>query len=165
MRLFEIVSQFKSLEALEDSDEVPPEVIKDTLESIVGLFEDKAVAVAKFILSLEATAESIDEAAKAMAARAARLKKRAESIRHYLLLQFQMIDWRGKIVTPEITLARQNNPPAVQVTDETMVPNQFWVIPEPVPRLDKKSIKAALQSGVDVPGCYIEAGERISIKL
>jgi hypothetical protein len=166
MKLFELTAQFKELQALEDSDEIPPDVLRDTLEALEGDFETKSVQVAKFILSLEAASEDIDEAAKAMAARASRLKKRAESIRHYILLQFQMLDWKTKITRPDIIISRQNNPPAVVVSDESLVPANFWVQPDPPPkRIDKKSVKEALQAGLNVPGCYTEAGERIVIKI
>ena len=100
-----------------------------------------------------------------MTHRAKRLQKRAESIRHYLLLQCQLCDIR-KIDTPEIVISRRNNPVAVQVLDERNVPAEFWVQPEPPPlRLDKKLIKATLQSGTDVPGCFLESAERVEIKL
>lgn len=166
MRLFEITEQFRGLAALEDSDELPPEVIADTLEGLLGDFEEKTVAVAKFILSLEAAAEDIKEAADAMAKRAARLEKRAESVRAYLLLQMQAIDWRQKINRPDIVISRRNNPVAVFVADEKSVPEKFWVQPDPPPkRLDKKTIKEALQAGEEVPGAFLEAGERIHIAL
>jgi hypothetical protein len=165
LRLFEITSQYKALESLADSDDLPPEVVADTLESLEGDFEQKAIAVAKFILSLEAASEDISEAAKAMDLRAARIAKRAESVRAYLLFQMQAIDWK-KIETAEIRIGRRSNPPAVQVTDETTVPDAYWVQPEPPPkRIDKKAIKAALQDGKDVPGCYLESGERVEIKV
>ena len=90
LRLFEITQQFKALEGLQDSDDLPPEVIADTLEGIIGTFEEKAVAVAKFILSLEAAAEDIEAAAEAMHQRATRIKNRADSVRQYLLLQCQI---------------------------------------------------------------------------
>lgn len=166
LRLFEITAQFKALEALTDSEDLPPEVIADTLAALEGDFEVKAVAVAKFILSLDASAESINEAAKAMASRAARMTKRAESVRHYLLLQFQLFDWKRKIETPELVIARRNNPVAVQVTDETTIPDEFWIQPEPPPkRIDKKAVKAALQAGTEIAGAFLESGERISITL
>jgi hypothetical protein len=166
MRLFEITEQFKALENIEDSDELPPEVIADTLEGLEGDFETKTIAIAKFILSLEATAEQVKAAAKATELRAARIAKRAESIRHYLLLQMQIIDWRKKIEAEDIVIARRNNPPAVNVTDEASVPRVFWVTPEPPPpRIDKKAIKEALQAGAEVPGAYLEAGERVDIRL
>src|SRR5271167_2965305 len=166
MRLFEITSQYRALLALEDSEDIPPEVIRDTLEGIEGDFQEKTIAVAKFILSLESSAEAIIYAAEAMLNRGRRLNKRAESIRHYLLLQFQLVDWRKKIEAPDIVISRRNNPVAVQISSETEVPENFWVQPDPPPkRLDKKAIKEALQSGTDVPGAYLESGERVSITL
>src|ERR1700676_4411982 len=116
-RLFEITDQYRRLLELEDSDDIPPEVIADTLEGLEGDFELKSAAVAKFILSLEASAEAITEAAKRQAARAARLQKRAESIRQYLLLQFQAVDFK-KIETDDLVISRRRNPPALYVTDE-----------------------------------------------
>lgn len=163
--LFEITAQFKELAALQDSDEIPPEVIADTLEGLQGDFQAKSIAVAKFILSLEANSDAITEASKAMAARAARLQKRADSIRAYLLFHFQATDQR-KITTPELTISRRNNPVAVQVQFENEIPAEYWVQPPPPDlRLDKKAIKEALQSGKSVPGAYLESGERVEIKL
>jgi hypothetical protein len=166
MRLFEITEQYRALERIEDSDELPPEVIADTLEGLEGDFEQKTIAVAKFILSLEANAEAIGNAAKAMELRAARIAKRAESVRAYLLFQMQAINWSRKIEADDIVIARRNNPVAVQVSDERNVPENFWVQPPPPPkRIDKKAVKEALESGTDVPGCYLESGERVEIKL
>jgi hypothetical protein len=164
-RLFEITAQFKALADLEDSDDLPPEVIADTLEGLQGDFEEKAVAVAKFIMSLEATAESIIEASKAMDLRSARLNKRAENVRNYLLLQMQIINWK-KIETAEIRIGRRNNPVAVHITEEDSVPDNFWVQPDPPPkRIDKKAIKEALQAGGSVPGAHLESGERVDIRI
>lgn len=165
MKLFELTAQFKALEALGDSEEIAPEVLRDTLEALEGDFEVKAVAVAKFILSLEASASAIDDAAEAMALRAIRLEMRARSMRAYLLFHFQMFDFK-KIETPELIIARKNNPVAVQVSDESVIPENYWVQPEPPPkRIDKKLIKAALQGGAAIPGCFLESGERVDIKL
>ena len=165
LRLFEITEQLKSLELLADSEDIPPEVIADTLAGLQGDFEVKAVQVAKFVLTLNASAEAIHSAADAMRTRAERIEKRAESIKHYLLLQFQITDQR-KIETTELTISRRTNPVAVQVTDEHAVPPIYWVQPEPQPpRLDKKAIKAALQAGERVDGCFLESGERVEIRL
>jgi hypothetical protein len=165
LKLFEIVHQFKELESLTDSDDLAPEFVRDTLDGLTGDFEEKAVAVAKFILSLEANSKAIEEAAEAMSLRALRMKKRADSVRAYLLFNLQALD-RMKISTAEINIARRNNPVAVQVSDERTVPKDYWrQPPAPPPQLDKKLIKEKLQAGVEIPGCYLEAGERVSITL
>ena len=164
-RLFEITDQYRGLLHLEDSDDIPPEVIADTLEGLEGDFANKAEAVAKFILSLEATATSVEDAADKMNARAKRLTKRAESIRQYLLLQFQAID-KKKIETDELVISRRKNPPALYVTDDAKVPDVFWFQPPPPPkRIDKDAIKDAIKAGTEVTGCYLESGERLDIKL
>ena len=165
MKLFEITQQFRELEKLELDDDIPPEVIRDTLEGLTGDFTEKAVQVAKFALSLESHADAIAEAAKAMSTRAGRMQKRADAIRSYLLFQMQLIQQK-RIETPELVIARQTNPPSVQVTDEHGIPDKFWVQPEPPPRrIDKKAIKEALQSGETIDGAYLEQGESLRIKV
>lgn len=165
MKLFEISAQFHELEKLADSDEIPAEVIRDTLESVDAAFEDKAVAVAKMVLSLEAEATAIDAAADQMIDRAKRVQKRADSLRAYLLFQFQSID-KKRIETDELVLNRRANPVAVQITNEHAIPEQFWVQPPPpAKRIDKKAVKDALQAGTIIEGAFLESGERLEIKL
>ena len=165
MKLFEISAQFHELEKLADSDEIPAEVIRDTLESVEASFEDKAVAVAKMVLSLEAEAAAINDAAKKMEARSRSAQRRADSLRAYLLFQFQSID-KKRIETDELVLNRRANPVAVQITNEHAIPPEFWVQPEPPPkRIDKKAVKDALQAGAMIDGAFLESGERLEIKL
>lgn len=165
MRLFEITEQYKALIALEDNDEVTPEFIADTLEGLEGDFEEKAVAVAKFILSLEANADAIMAAIDAMELRAARIQKRATSVKHYLLLQMQIVQTK-KIQAPEFVISRRASPPAVYVGDEAMVPAEFWrQPPAPPPQIDKAGLKKALDAGREIVGCFIESGEHLRITL
>jgi hypothetical protein len=164
-RLFELAHEFRALSELESSDDLPPEVIADTLEGLQGEFEIKAEQVAKFILSLEASAQQIKEASEAMAKRASRLQRRADSVRQYLLLQLMFVDFK-KIETSELVIRRQKNPGALTVTDESVVPEMYWIQPEPPPkRIDKDAVKKAIGNGVKVEGCYVESSERIEIRL
>jgi hypothetical protein len=165
LKLYEIADQFRALERLEGSEEIPPEVMADTLEALDGDFEVKAIAVAKFILSLEAAAGDIQEAAKAMKARADRLSRRAEGVRAYLLFNFQSLN-KKKLESPELTIARRSNPVSVQVTYSESIPQKFWVQPEPPPpHIDKRALKDALQSGEEIVGAYLESGESLRISL
>lgn len=165
LKLYEISNQFQALEQLGDSDDLPAEVIADTLEALAGDFESKAVQVAKFVLSLEANGQAVGLAALAMSQRAARIQKRAESIKAYLHFHMQAIETK-RIETPELVITRRANPPAVVITDEHAVPARFWIEPPPpAKRLDKKAIKNAIDAGERVAGAYVEAGERLEIKL
>lgn len=163
--LYELANDYQSLLALADNGDVPVEAIRDTLEALGGEIEIKAVNVVKFALSLEATADSIEAAAKAMQERANRVRKRSEQIRAYLLFQMQATGIR-KITCPEFSIALRANPEAVVIDDHATVPAEFMVQPEPpAPRPDKKALKEALKSGAQIPGVWLQSGERLEVKL
>lgn len=162
--LYEIANQFRQLEALGDHDDLPAEVIRDTLEGLEGDLQMKATNVAKFVLGLEAEAAAIQAAADAIAVRASRRKKRAESIRAYLLFCMQSAGVT-KISCPEFTLAIRKNPEAVEIEHPELIPAEFMVQPEaPPPRADKALIKAALKDGKPVAGAWLRQGERLEVR-
>lgn len=168
MKLYELVGQYRSLEALESSEDLPPEVIRDTLEGLEGQLQDKATNVGLFIRNLESTADAIDEAAETMRERGARLRKRAQSLSDYL--QFNMLAAGiSKVESPYFTLKIKTNPPTVVVDSESLVPAEYMTQPEPLPppppRPDKKAIAAAFKAGEEVPGCHVEQRQRLSIEL
>lgn len=163
-KLYEILGDFRSLELLAEEDDLPPEVIRDTLESLEGDLEAKATNIAKLVLGLEAEADMIDVAALAMQRRAERRRKRAEGIRSYVLFQLQNAQ-RPKVECPEFTLYVRKNPDAVEITDPLRVPAEFMVQPEPPPpHPDKGLIKVALKAGRAVAGCWLRQGERLEIR-
>jgi hypothetical protein len=165
LALYQIANQLQSLEDLSLEGDIPPDVLADTIEGLEGDFDAKAVQVAKYILSLEASAAAKSAAAEAMERHAKAVKRRADSVRAYLLFQMQSVD-RRKVEFADFTIARRANPVAVQVTDAERVPAQFWVQPEPPPkRIDKVLLKKALQAGEAVPGAFIESGERLEVRL
>ena len=163
--LYELTAQYReALAVLTDNDELPVEVIRDTLEGLSGSIELKSTNVAKFVLGLEAEAAAIEAAAEAIHQRGVRRKKRAESIRAYLLLNMQSCGI-AKIEAPEFTIAIRKNPPAVEIDELATVPEQYMFTPEPPPpRPDKKLLAAALKAGEQIPGVWLRQGEHLSIK-
>jgi hypothetical protein len=164
LALYELTTQYRELLALADTDELPAEVVRDTLEGLVGSIEEKSISVAKFVRNLEVQADVIEAASKAMNARAARLRNRADSVRAYLLFNMQAASVT-KIECPEFTLARRENPPAVAIREGVQLPAEFVVTPEPPPpRPDRKKLLAALKAGAQVDGVWLERGERLEIR-
>lgn len=166
--LYQLVEQYRSLEALDASEDLPIEVIQDTLEGLTGELTVKATNVAKFILNCESMADAVEAASDAMKQRALRIRRRSESIREYLRINMQA-SGINRIEATEFVLALKKNPPSVIVTDEASIPDAFKVTatppPPPVPRPDKALIKKAIQSGVLVAGAHLEQNERLDIKL
>jgi hypothetical protein len=166
--LFQLTDQYRALLRLDASEDLPAEVIQDTLEGLTGDLSVKATNVAKFILNVEAMADAVDAAGKAMKVRADRMRERADSIREYLRLNMQAADLT-RIEAPEFVLSIRKNPPSVIVDDESLIPDDYKVTPEPPPppqpRPDKKLIAKAIKDGYTVPGCRSEQGTRLEIKL
>lgn len=165
--LYAITQQYRELERLDPSEDLPAEVIRDTLEALGGDLEVKATNVARFVLNVEAMAQAVEDASKAMKERAARMRRRADSIREYLLVNMQAAGIK-KIEAVEFTLALKKNPPAVVIDDAEQLPPEFMVLPPPPPppepRPDKKAIGDAIKGGAQVPGAHIEQHERLEIK-
>lgn len=150
-------------EQLADLD-LPEEVVHDTLESISGDLEAKAVSVAQFVRNLEASAEQIKAAEKAMAERRKAMERRADNVRQYLLDNMLMAGIQ-KIECPYFKLAVRDNPPAVVINEPGLVPIEYMTDPPPPPPApDKALIKKAIQDGFDVPGAHLTRGKRLEIK-
>lgn len=166
--LYSLTEQLRELQALADSDaDIPDEVLRDTLEGLEGAVEVKASNVARFVRNQESLADAIEGAAKQMRERAARVRRRTDSMRLYLLANMTGAGIT-RIENAELVLAIRKNPPSVVIDDESAVPDGFKALPPPppppVPHVDKKRVADAIKAGASVPGCHLEQGQRLEIK-
>jgi hypothetical protein len=164
--LFKLTDQYRGLLAL-DAEEVPEQVLRDTLEALTGDIQEKSANVAAYMRNLESAADAIDEAAQQMRLRAQKVRLRAESIKSYLLHNMRACEI-SRIESPYFTLAVRKNPPSVAVFDERAVPEVFKSYPAPAAapeqRIDRKAVADALKAGWSVPGCKLEYGYRLEVK-
>ena len=162
--LYEIARNKVELERLMEYGDMDPQAIVDTLEAVEGELTEKALDVARVSRNLDAVAVAVREAGKAMLDRAARLEKRAESIRQYLLMNMGFAGIT-KIECPQFVIAIKHNPPAVVIDDEKFVPAEYMTQPDPpAPRPDKAKIRDAIKAGEDVPGCRLVQSDRVDIR-
>lgn len=161
--LFELASQYRALsDKLRDLD-LPEEVISDTLEAEGGDLQDKSINIAKFFRNVESDADQIEEAAKAMLARAKALRGRAASLKTYLHTAMEKAGI-SKIECPFFVISIKQNPESVVIDNGFEVPDGFLrIIPEHH-EPDKQRIKLAIKNGDTVPGCHLERTTRIEIK-
>jgi len=162
--LYELAHSYRdAADKLADLD-LPPEVIEDTLESLSGDLEVKATNTAMVIRNIESMAAAIKEAESAMAARRKALENRAARVKDYLLANM-MVAGIQKVECPYFKLSVRENPPAVEIYEPGLVPNEFTTQPPPPPSvLDKKAIAAAIKAGREVPGCKLTRGHRLEIR-
>lgn len=166
LHLWELSAQFSSLMQLMESEDLPPETIRDTIESLEGDLEAKMIGTAHVILNLESAAVAIQNAAAKQQARAERLAARATSLRAYLTFHAQAIGLKKKIECEDFVISLRNNPQSVVVDDETKIPIHYFVQPPAPPkRLDKVAVSKDLKAAIDVPGAHLVQNQRIDISL
>lgn len=161
--LYTIAHEYRqACDVLADMD-LDEQTLSDTLESLSGDLEAKALNVAAFLRGLEATAASIKEAEASMKKRRESMERRADSLREYLLGAMQHTGIR-KISSPHFDLAIRAKPASVEIEDAAQIPADLLRVPEPKPaEPDKKAVAAAIKAGRDVPGARLVGGERLHI--
>jgi hypothetical protein len=164
LTLYTLAQEYKQqLETLADLD-LTPEAVQDTLESLGGELEVKAENTVAFMRHLERLSESIKLAESQMALRRSAIDKRVDQLKQYVLVCMQNSGIH-KIECPHFVMSVAKNPPSVEVFEAQLIPMEFMKIPEaPPPSPNKKAILDAINSGVDVAGCRVNRGVRLSIK-
>ncbi|MCT2015196.1 siphovirus Gp157 family protein [Staphylococcus capitis] len=158
--LFNLKDDYKQVYELiaEQEDE---QVLKDTLESINDALEDKADGYVAVIKSLEADNNAIDEEIK-------RLRQRKTSNQNGIkrlketLQQVMEETGKEKFKTPLNSYSIANNPPSLEVTNESVVPKEFYV--EQEPKLDKKELLKAVKEGLEVEGVELKQSRSLRVR-
>jgi predicted nuclease with TOPRIM domain len=143
-------------------DEVDPDVLADTLESLEGEFSQKVEWLIGYTKELAMFADACKQEEERLAARRKAFDKKIDGIKDFIKSQMIYSDLK-KLNFPLFTVSVQLNPPAVKFEDELLVPLDYKVT-KIIETIDKKAILEALKSGDVVPGCYIEQGQSLRIK-
>ncbi len=163
LTLFEAANELAPL--LDQIDE--DGVISPELEAALSKFENKGQAVVAYILNMEANAEMILSASKAMAARAGPLQKRADSLRAYLMVNMKitgMTHIKALDGSFEAKLQLERDA-SVDVFDIDQVPRDYFIDPpKPALVVSKTLIRKAMEDGFEVPGARIVKKDRLTIK-
>ena len=146
---------------LEIADSIDEDVFRDTLSAIEEAIEDKVENVGKFIRCLEVDAKAIREEEQRLADRRKAIENKISNTKEYLQNKMEVagID---KVKRATLTVSIQNNPPSVEIADESLIPSDY-MIAQPS-KIDKKSILSALKDGEEIPGCEIKQTRSVRIK-
>lgn len=162
--LYQLTNEFQLIQNKLLESDFDEQTIADTLEGASGDLEIKSVNVAMFIRNLEASADAIKQAEKAMSDRRKSIENKAESIRKYLKDNMQRCGIT-KIESPYFALTIKKNPSSVVIDDAGAIPSELYVYPDaPAPYPDKKAISDQIKAGNVVNGAHLEQAERLEIK-
>jgi len=166
LSLYQLSSHYlQALETLTDPDvDLPLVVINDTLESLSGELEDKAINVTKFLRNLETTAEAIKTAEVAMSKRRKALESRVQSLKDYLKSNMEATGIT-QIECPYFKLSIAKNPAALDLYDSEAIPSAYKSYETvTIEHIDKAAIKTALMQGQDIAGAKLTHGTRLAIR-
>lgn len=164
LKLYEITAAYRNaLTALEDEN-LHLDVIRDTLDGLVGAFEDKVAAIAAFILNIEAEAEALAAAESRLKARRQHLERRAAWLREYVKSNMEAAGISVIAAADRTFRVRiRVNPEAVELDEGVELPAEF-VREKIVREADKTAIMAAIKAGQEVPGARLVRRTRLEIK-
>ena len=162
--LYELVVDRLALQNKLEELDFDAETIADTLEGDSLAIQAKIESYAFVIRNMEALPDVIKAEEKRLAERRKAIEKRVESIKDWLFVNMQTAGI-SKIESPVFTISLQNNPASVVIDDESLIPADYFVQPDPpAPSLSKALIKQAIADGYTVAGAHVEQKQRLVIK-
>ena len=133
--LFDLSTDYQQLYDLiaEQKDE---QILKDTLASINDAIEDKADGYVAVIKTLEGDNKAIDEEIKRLRQRKTSNQNGVKRLKESLQEAMEQTG-KEKFKTALNSYSIANNPPSLDITDESLIPKQYYI--EQQPKLDKKN--------------------------
>ncbi|EIA8018982.1 siphovirus Gp157 family protein [Listeria monocytogenes] len=156
--LYSIQGKYQQL--LNLAEQLDPELLKDTLESIDDELETKAENVAFVIKELEGQSLILEKETKRLAERKNTINNNVKRLKQSLF-DAMITANKQKIKTNLFTLDIRKNPPSIIVEDESKLLN--YLIEQPK-KLDKTKLGDDLKKGIEVPGAKIIQTERLQIR-
>lgn len=160
MKLYELTDDIRQLAEVED---IPEEVIRDTLEGITGEFEDKAKNLIHVVLNMEPDLSAIDGEIARLQQRKKTIKSRQEWLKAYLRENMEAAGIK-KISAPLFTITCVPGRDIVQINDADKLPEEYINVKTTIAP-DKKKILDELKTGGVVPGAErVKSKSSIRIK-
>jgi hypothetical protein len=159
MHLYEIANiHNQAFLEMADMDDLPEEVINDTLEALSGEFKDKAISVAAFFMNMDADIQAMKDAEKRIADRRKAKENKVKWMKDYLLNNMAKTG-STSIECPLFQIKLRTNAESVSILDESSIPDEFKTV-ETVTKIDKAAIKRA----GGCPGAELIRTQSINIK-
>ena len=159
MNLFELNEKYRELEQRDDLD---PETLKDTLDSINDSREVKLDNIANWIEKNQAQIDFLDKKIKQLQADKKSLANRTKSLMAYMTTA---IDDSGlkELKTENHILKPRNYRASVYISDEKEIPSELVKF-KAVETIDKKAIYELLKNGETVRGAELKPNRKTVIK-
>jgi len=159
MQLYKITGAMKEVQQMID-DGVPLDQLEDTLSEIEIDFKEKAESCLFAIANLNSEVGAYKAEIERLTAKKKSKENQAVKLKEYLLLNMQELN-SGKIDNGIMTANIRKGAPALQINDESAIPQEFKNISTSV-STDKKALLKALKElpeGEAIEGAEVVQGK------
>lgn len=159
--LYELKEKYKLVADMMNDIDVDEQTILDTLESIGDEIEEKADNYAKIIQSSKGMVTALESEIKRLTERKTAVSNKIDRLKKFL--EESMIETgKTKFKTNLFSFGIQKNPPSVQITEGTVLPDKYYIPQEP--KTDKKSLIADIKAGAEIKGVKLIQTESLRIR-
>ena len=138
-------------------------VLEECLQTIEADITVKCENGIGLIRSLENLRDGMKTEAQRLTERQRVIDNRIRSIKEWYQRNLDAMG-KSKVETLRGTMAVQNNPPSLKVTDERKIPICYLTLVPARYEVDKDAVKTALKAGEEVPGAHLEQGRSLRIR-
>ena len=157
MNLYELSIAFQEVQNMD----LDPEVMKDTLDSIGGTFENKAENMAKLIRNLESDRLAYKEEEDRLKTKRQAVENKLKWLKTYLK-DCMKLTGKTKFKSGMFNFSIQKNPVSVNINNKKILPEDY-LIPQS-PKVNNTLLKKALKDGIEVPGAELKQTEGLRIR-
>lgn len=157
MNLYELSLAFQDVQNMD----LDPEVMKDTLDSIGGTFENKAENMAKLIRNLESDRLAYKEEEDRLKTKRQAVENKLKWLKTYLK-DCMKLTGKTKFKSGMFNFSIQKNPVSVNINNKKILPEDY-LISRP-PKVNNTLLKKALKDGIEVPGAELKQTEGLRIR-
>lgn len=160
--LYDYLRSKNELNQLFESGEIDSDTLKDTLDSIDGELELKAIDLIKYSRELELMAHAVRSEEVRLRERREALLSRADQLKSYVKESMENLG-KKKIESDLFTLSLRKSSGKVVINDESLIPECYRRV-KMTTAPDKTLIKQALEDGVEVEGAELIKEHTLQIK-
>lgn len=166
MKLYEIEERYEDFLNLIEEEEIPDEVVKDTLEAIEGEFTEKIDNIACLVKNLDAQILAIEGEVKKLTKRKKTKENNIKRLKRYVYDNMNYLG-KKKIETPRNVISVRKNPMKIFLEDgfiDWAKENADDLLKYNEPTVNKSAIKEAINDGRKICFAQLRQEERLDIR-
>lgn len=161
--LYDLGDAFNGVMDMALDETMDLKVLEECLQTIEADIAVKCERGIGLIRNLDTLREGMEKESKRLSEQARILKNRIESIKVWYQRNLDAMG-KSKVTTILGTMAVQNNPPSLKITDEDDIPLCYLDLIPARYEVNKDAVKNALKAGEEVPGAHLEQGRSLRIR-